>query len=117
MAFISGRKPLSYALSLYLDPTIPTWGKAEASIEAPTWQLSDHETDASYPGGGLSRYSMLYIGEDCNRMSIVHGGKVIWSYCAGKGWEYDDAWMLTNGNIVFSHMYWVAEITPHMPVF
>lgn len=106
-------KPLAYALSLYLDPTIPQWGKAEAPIDLPTWQISDCETDPSFPGGGLKRHSMLYIGEDSNRMSLIHQGKVIWTYCAGKGWEYDDVWMLTNGNILFSHMYWVGEITPH----
>lgn len=111
MSFI-GTKPLDYALSLYLDQSIPSFGTAEAPIDPPTWIVSDQPSDPSLPGGGLGRHSMLYIGEDCNKMYLVHNGKVIWTYCAGQGWEYDDVWMLTNGNILFSHMYWVGEITP-----
>ena len=33
-----------------------------------------------------------------------------------RGNEYDDVWMLSNGNIVFSRMQYVAEITPKKEV-
>ena len=45
-------------------------------------------------------------------MFLIKDGKIIWTYCTGKGWEYDDIWMMTNGNILFSRMYWAAEVTP-----
>jgi hypothetical protein len=37
---------------------------------------------------------------------------MIWSYQTGGGWEYDDAWMLSNGNILFTRMQYIAEINP-----
>jgi outer membrane protein assembly factor BamB len=49
-------------------------------------------------------------------MFIVNQGKVIWSYSTGRGYEYDDVWMLSNGNILFSRMEYVAEITPDKKV-
>ena len=59
---------------------------------------------------------MLYIGEDYNKMFLVNDGKVIWTYPTGKGNEYDDVWMLSNGNILFTRMQYVAEITPDKKV-
>lgn len=59
---------------------------------------------------------MLYIGEGCNKMFLVSGGKVVWTYSTGKGWEYDDIWMLSNGNILFSRMGWAAEVTPQKKI-
>ena len=57
---------------------------------------------ANLPGKGLAQHSMLYIGEGYNKMFIVHEGKVIWTYSTGSGNEYDDVWMLSNGNILFT---------------
>jgi outer membrane protein assembly factor BamB len=68
------------------------------------------------PGNGLAQHPMLYIGENSNRMSLVKDGKVIWTYSTGKGPEYDDVWMLSNGNILFSRMKYVALITPDKKV-
>ena len=59
---------------------------------------------------------MLYIGEGCNKMFLVNDGKVIWTYSTGKGWEYDDIWLLSNGNILFSRMHYAAEVTPQKKV-
>jgi hypothetical protein len=59
---------------------------------------------------------MLYIGENCNKMFLVKDGKTIWSYSTGKGPEYDDIWMLSNGNILFTRMQYVALITPNKKV-
>ena len=59
---------------------------------------------------------MLYVGENYNKMFLVNDGKVIWTYSTGTGHEYDDVWMLSNGNILFTRMEYVAEITPDKKV-
>ncbi|MBQ8288784.1 MAG: hypothetical protein IJX76_08475, partial [Clostridia bacterium] len=100
------------ALTKFLDPDIPAWGDSEEEIDRPFWRVADEGSDPALPGGGLARHDMLYIGEGCNRMFLIKDGKIIWTYCTGKGWEYDDIWMMTNGNILFSRMYWAAEVTP-----
>jgi len=71
---------------------------------------------ANLPGKGLSQHPMLYVGENCNKMYLVKDGKTIWSYSTGKGPEYDDIWMLSNGNILFTRMQYVALITPDKKV-
>jgi hypothetical protein len=59
---------------------------------------------------------MLYIGEGFNKMFLINQGKVIWTYSTGRGNEYDDVWMLSNGNILFTRMQYVAMITPRKEV-
>ncbi|MEO7768569.1 MAG: hypothetical protein ABIS01_14160, partial [Ferruginibacter sp.] len=71
---------------------------------------------ANLPGKGLAQHPMLYVGENCNRMFLVKDGKIIWTYNTGKGPEFDDVWMLSNGNILFSRMQYVALITPDKKV-
>ena len=68
------------------------------------------------PGKGLKQYPMLYIGEGYNKMFLVNKGKIIWTYSTGPGNEYDDVWMLSNGNILFTRMQYLAEITPDKKV-
>jgi hypothetical protein len=68
------------------------------------------------PGHGLAQHPMLFLGEGYNKLMIVNKGKIIWSYQTGGGWEYDDAWMLSNGNILFTRMQYIAEITPDKKV-
>lgn len=77
---------------------------------------STEATPAHLPGNGLAQHPMLYIGENCDRMSLVKDGKVIWTYQTGKGPEYDDVWMLSNGNILFTRMQYIALITPDKKV-
>ena len=102
---------LEEAVKKYLDPAVPQWGPHEETIDPPFIPRGEG-CDPSLPGGGLARYDMLYIGEGCNRIFLVKDGEVAWTYDTGAGWELDDIWMLTNGNILFSRMYWAAEITP-----
>jgi hypothetical protein len=71
---------------------------------------------AGLPGNGLAQHPMLYIGEGYNKILLINGGKVIWTYSTGSGWEYDDVWMLSNGNILFSRMQYLAEVTPEKKV-
>ena len=104
--------PLMNVLNLFTAPNVPMRGPEEQEIDTPNWQIGTTATPSDYPGNGLSQHSMLYIGEDCNRMFLIHDGQIIWTYDTGKGYEYDDIWMKKNGNIVFSRMYWAGEVTP-----
>jgi outer membrane protein assembly factor BamB len=49
-------------------------------------------------------------------MFLVNDGNVAWTYQTGPGNEFDDVWMLSNGNILFTRMQYVAEITPDKKV-
>ena len=76
------------------------------------------------PGNGLSQHSFVYAGEwdtrkpDAQSLFVVRGGKITWSTtiplktATGGNQEFDDAAMLTNGNIVFARMSGAGEITP-----
>jgi hypothetical protein len=112
----SSATPALDALPLFTAANVPEVGPEEQPVDPPNWKVSTNETDASLPGGGLARHPMLYIGEGCNKMFLVNNGKVIWTYSTGKGWEYDDIWLLSNGNILFSRMGWAAEVTPQKKI-
>lgn len=89
-------------------------GPAETAV--PARKPSTWPARAGLPGKGLAEHPMLYIGEGYNKMFLVNGGKVVWTYETGPGNEYDDAWMLSNGNVLFTRMQYVAEITPEKQV-
>ncbi|MBR3305101.1 MAG: hypothetical protein IKR03_01615 [Clostridia bacterium] len=89
---------------------VPKKGPEEVFSGDPRWALS--EEDTSLPGGGMSRYPFIYVGEGYNKIILVNDGKVIWTYDTGTGGELDDIWMLSNGNVLFSRMYWCAEVSP-----
>jgi hypothetical protein len=93
---------------------VPALGPAETVAPIGNW--TNGVTPANLPGNGLAQHPMLYAGENYNKMFLVKDGKVIWSYSTGSGYEYDDVWMLSNGNILFSRMQYVAEITPDKKV-
>jgi len=103
--------PLMKILSRFAAPGIPTMGPAE--IEAPERKPeSIKPAPNGLPGSGLAQHPMLYIGEGYNKMFVVNGGKIVWTYQTGPGNEYDDVWMLSNGNILFTRMQYVAEVAP-----
>jgi len=106
--------PCMDVLSRFTASDVPALGPAEAEVTPGKW--TDAPTPPGLPGNGLAQHPMLYIGEGYNKMFVVSGGKIIWTYSTGKGNEYDDAWMLSNGNILFSRMQYVAEITPEKKV-
>lgn len=101
---------LEKAVEKFLSPQIPQWGPYEEVLDPPF--IPQDGNCVLGVGGGLERHDMLYVGEGCNRIFLVKGGKVVWHYDTGAGWELDDIWMLSNGNILFTHMYWAAEISP-----
>ncbi len=101
------------ALSLFTAPGVPEFAPSEiACPERP----ANGVVRADLPGKGLAEHPMLYVGENCNKMFLVKDGKVIWTYSTGTGPEFDDVWMLSNGNILYSRMAYVAEITPDKQV-
>ncbi len=105
--------PCMDVLPLFTAPNVPAMAPQE---EFAPLVPSIEPTPENLPGNGLAQHPMLYVGENCNRMSLVKDGKVIWTYSTGKGWEYDDVWMLSNGNVLFSRMQYVALITPDKKV-
>jgi len=75
------------------------------------------------PGRGLDQHPFVYAGEwdtrkDQQSIFVVKGGKIVWSYSLprvpepGRIQEFDDATMLANGDIIFSHMIGAAEVRP-----
>ncbi len=71
---------------------------------------------AGLPGNGMAQHPMLVFGEGYNKLLLVNGGTIVWTYSTGAGWEYDDAWMLSNGNVLFTRMQYIAEVTPEKKV-
>ena len=76
------------------------------------------------PGKGLKGHDFLYAGEwdirkpAAQSMFLVRGGKVVWQYAiplrtaTGAVHEFDDATLLSNGNIVYACMSGAGVITP-----
>jgi len=92
---------------------VPAVGPAEIPVPAPQFNGTP---PADLPGAGMAQHPMLYIGEGCNTIFVVNHGQIVWTYSTGPGWEYDDAWMLSNGNVLFSRMQYIAEVTPEKQV-
>jgi hypothetical protein len=101
-------------LDRFTATDVPVLGPAETASPPGKWIKAG--APAGLPGKGLAQHPMLYVGENYTKMFLVNGGKVCWTYQTGKGYEYDDVWMLSNGNILFSRMQYVAEITPDKKV-
>ena len=106
---VPGKTPCMDVIGLFTLPNVPLMAAEE---EFSPLINSTENPPGNLPGKGLAQHSMLYIGENCNRMSLVNEGRVIWTYSTGTGPEYDDVWMLSNGNILFTRMQYIAEITP-----
>jgi hypothetical protein len=86
-----------------------------ASLAKPAGQAP--QAPATLPGAGLAQHDFFYAGEAKEeRMFIVRGGQVVWSYThPGKG-EISDAVRLSSGNILFAHQFGVTEVTPDKKV-
>lgn len=102
--------PLIAVLERFAAPDVPAVGPGEIEVAPRKWTNSP--APAGLPGKGLAQHSMLYVGEGYNQMFVVHKGKVAWTFSTGPKGEFDDAWMLSNGNILFSRSGYVAEVTP-----
>ncbi|HEY9533362.1 MAG TPA: hypothetical protein VIQ77_02465, partial [Mucilaginibacter sp.] len=106
--------PCMDVLKLFTSPNVPEMGPGETFAPAGGWTKG--ETPPNLPGKGLAQHPMLLVGENYDKMFLVNQGKVIWTYSTGTSYEYDDIWMLSNGNILFSRMEYVEEITPDKKV-
>jgi hypothetical protein len=106
--------PCMALLDRFTAPNVPAMGPAETNAPIGTW--TNGVTPPDLPGKGLAQHPMLYVGENYNKMFLINDGKVLWTYQTGKGYEYDDVWMLSNGNILFTRMQYLAEITPDKKV-
>lgn len=102
--------PCMAVLDRFTAADVPTSAPSEIAVKPR--KPSTRPDPAGLPGNGLAQHPMLYIGEGYNKMFLINDGKIIWTYSTGPGNEYDDVWMLSNGNILFSRMQYVAEITP-----
>jgi outer membrane protein assembly factor BamB len=110
----SAATPCMALLDRFTAPDVPAMGPAETDAPIGTW--TNGVTPPNLPGKGLAQHPMLYAGENYNKMFLINDGKVLWTYQTGKGYEYDDVWMLSNGNILFTRMQYLAEITPDKKV-
>jgi hypothetical protein len=80
--------------------------------------------DYKLPGNGLKQHDFLYAGEwdmrkpQAQSLFLVRNGKVVWQYsiplrtATGGIQEFDDATLLSNGNIVYACMSGAGVITP-----
>jgi hypothetical protein len=94
---------------------------------AATPQMQDVTSPDVLPGHGLEEHPFLYAGETERRrpeqtLSVVRGGKVVWTYsisnknATGHAQELSDAWMLSNGNILFARETGATELSPDKKV-
>ena len=87
--------------------------------------ISAQNPQSALPGKGLSQHPFLYAGEwdirenHLQTIHVVRDGKVVWSYgipikdaAKDEIQELGDAFMLANGNILFSRKVGASEITP-----
>jgi hypothetical protein len=110
----SSATPCMNVLPLFTAANVPAMGPGETVAPVGGW--TNGITPPNLPGNGLAQHPMLYAGENYNKMFVINEGKVIWTYQTGGGNEYDDVWMLSNGNILFTRMQYLAEITPDKKV-
>ena len=106
--------PLMGILDRFTAFDVPAVGPAEIAVNPR--KPSTRPDPVGLPGNGLAQHSMLYVGEGYNKMFLINCGKIIWTYSTGPGNEYDDIWMLSNGNILFTRMQYIAEITPRKEI-
>lgn len=106
--------PCMDVLHLFTSSSVPELGTDETPAVAGNWK--NGVTPPNLPGNGLAQHPMLLVGENYDKMFLINKGKVIWTYSTGTSYEYDDVWMLSNGNILFSRMEYVEEITPDKKV-
>jgi hypothetical protein len=127
LAAFGAASPIRFACAWAVGRSFPR-RRVAAILAAAGWTLLSFGTDAVaqtgapagnpapapavLPGKGLAQHDFFYAGESKEeRMSIVRGGHVVWSYThPGRG-EISDAVLQPNGNVLFAHQFGVTEIT------
>jgi hypothetical protein len=92
----------------------PEVGPGEA--EMPARAAPANSITINWPGKGLAQHPFLYYGEGNNVLYVINDGRVIWKYALPPGGEIDDAWMLSNGDIICTKMDMCYEITPRKKI-
>jgi hypothetical protein len=101
----------------------PAYGQGPPAPAPATPPAPPPGSPAVLPGDGVNQYDFLYAGEWDTRnpmqtLKVVKGGKVVQTYSIplhtadGRNEEFDDATMLSNGDIVFSKMRGAGKISP-----
>jgi hypothetical protein len=110
--------PLLKLLDEFTTPDVPALGPTEPGPTTRTWwdPTTNPATQPAPPGKGIAQHPMLYAGEGYNTLFLVNNGKVIWTYSSGRGGEIDDIWLMSNGNILYSRMSFIEEVTPQKKV-
>jgi len=86
------------------------------------FRVYDSLPQYAYPGKGMNQHPFLYAGEWQNssfkdqKMYIVKGGKIVWTYTMPQEGEYGDATLLNNGNVLFSRFHGASEVSPDQKV-
>src|ERR1700733_8345980 len=106
--------PMLRILPRFTAVGVPEHGPDEHPVER-NWP--DPTSTPTLPGQGLAEHPMLYVGEGYNKLFLVNNGGVVWTYSTGgtagtPSGEMGDAWMLSNGNILFARQGGVEEVTP-----
>ena len=103
--------PLLRILSRFTSSSVPTTGDMEIAVRPrrPTEPTTMNVSEL--PGKGLGQHPMVYIGEGDNTIYLVDKGEVVWTFQTGIGNELDDVWLMTNGNVLFSRMSYIEEVT------
>jgi outer membrane protein assembly factor BamB len=96
---------------------MPRFAAAQAREDAtqPTTTVAT-TIPTTLPGRGLAEHPMLYIGEWCKKLFVINDGRIIWTFAAPGKSEFEDAWMLSNGNILFTRLTYIAEVTPEKQI-
>ncbi len=100
-------KPLLKQLGRFTAADVPAMASQEQSVGPLS---AKHPAPTDLPGKGLAQHPMLYVGEGYNKIFLVDHGRIAWTYSTGGGNELDDIWMLSNGNVLYTRMQYVAEI-------
>jgi hypothetical protein len=105
--------PLMVQLDRFTAANVPEMSAEETAVVP---LKANESVPTGLPGKGMAQHPMLYIGEGYNKILLVNKGKIAWRYSTGTGWEYDDVWMLSNGNVLYTRMQYIAEVTPEKQV-
>ena len=88
--------------------SLPAVGQDKAAASPAAAPLAP----AVLPGKGLAQHDFFYAGESkAERMYIVRGGQITWSYThPGKG-EISDAVLEPDGSVLFAHQFGITEVS------
>jgi hypothetical protein len=131
-------RPLAWTCGLVAVACLPRLGagqtaganSAQPATSAPATasQPATPPSPAVLPGNGAMAHPFLYAGEwdtrkpNAQSIVIVKDGKIVWQYSInikadrGGNQEFDDATLLSDGNIIFSSMAGAGMVSPEKKI-